>query len=70
MLYISLNYIQTGKIKKRPIVLYDSSYWASLLQQLEEIKGYTISLNDMELVKVIGYPQEVISYLKQLVKEK
>ena len=70
MLYISLNYIQTGKIKKRPIVLYDSSYWASLLQQLEEIKGYTISLNDMDLVKIIDHSQEVMSYLKQHIKKK
>ena len=62
--------MQTGKIKKRPIVLYDSSYWAALLQQLEEMKGYTISPNDMDLIEIIDDPQEVISYLKRHVKEK
>ena len=63
-------HMQTGKIKKRPIVLYDSSYWAALLQQLEEMKDYTISPNVMDLIEIIDDPQEVISYLKQHVKEK
>ena len=62
--------MQTGKIKKRPIVLYDSSYWANLLQQLEEMKGYTISLEDMDLIEIIDNPQKIISYLKQNVKTK
>ena len=62
--------MQTGKITKRPIVLYDSSYWASLLRQLEEMKGYTISADDMDLLKIIDDPQEVINYLKEHVKEK
>ena len=43
---------------------------ASLLQQLEEMKGYTISPNDIDLIGIIDDPQEVISYLKQHVKEK
>ena len=62
--------MQTGKITKRPIVLYDSSYWEALLQQLEEMKGYTISPDDMDLIEIIDDPQEVISYLKQHVNEK
>lgn len=62
--------MQTGKIKKRPIVLYDSSYWASLLQQLEEMKGYTISPEDMDLIEIIDNPLEVVSYLKQNTKTK
>ena len=62
--------MQTGKITKRPIVLYDSTYWAFLLQQLEEMKGYTISADDLDLLKIIDDPQEVIGYLKQHVKEK
>ena len=62
--------MQTGKIKKRPIVLYDSSYWASLLQQLEKMKGYTISPEDMDLVEIIDDPQKVVDYLKQHTKSK
>lgn len=62
--------MQTGKIKKRPIVLYDSSYWAALLQQLEEMKGYTISPNDMDLIEIIDNPLEVVNYLKQNIKTK
>ena len=60
--------MQTGKIKKRPIVLYDSSYWASLLKQLEEMKGYTISAEDMDLVVIIDDPHEVVNYLNFMLK--
>ena len=62
--------MQKEKIKKRPIVLYDSSYWASLLQQLEKMKGYTISSEDMDLVEIIDDPQKVVDYLKQHTKSK
>ena len=55
--------MQTGKIKKRPIVLYDATYWGALLQQLDEMKGYTISAEDMDLVEIIDDPQEVVKYL-------
>lgn len=56
--------IQTGKIKKRPIVLYDSNYWRALLEQLEEMKGNTISPEDTHLFKILNEPQAVIDYLK------
>ncbi|MGB1971680.1 MAG: TIGR00730 family Rossman fold protein [Flavobacteriaceae bacterium] len=55
--------IQTGKIKKRPIVLYDSSYWKPLIEQLKSMVGYTISAQDIDLLKISDDPQEVIDYL-------
>ena len=62
--------MQTGKIKKRPIVLYDSTYWGPLLEQLDSMKGYTISPHDMDLIKILDEPDEVVAYLKTHATEK
>lgn len=57
--------IQTGKIKKRPIVLFDSVYWNKLIEQLHQMVGYTISAKDMDFIKVLDNPNEVVAYLKE-----
>lgn len=57
--------IQTGKIKKRPIVLYDSTYWKPLIEQLQTMVGYTVSAKDLDLVKILDNPTEVVAYFDQ-----
>ncbi|MCH1417203.1 MAG: hypothetical protein L7U68_01485 [Flavobacteriaceae bacterium] len=52
------------------ILLTGLRCYNKLLQQLEEMKDYTISPNVMDLIEIIDDPQEAISYLKQHVKEK
>ena len=54
--------IQTGKIKKRPMVLYDAKYWKPLIEQLHQMVGYTISAEDLSLFEIIDDPDEVIRF--------
>jgi uncharacterized protein (TIGR00730 family) len=61
----SLTLIQTGKIKNFPVVLFDSSYWAPLLEWLKNTVegGGNISMGDLGLVKVTDSPEEVVEHI-------
>ncbi|MDQ6771746.1 MAG: TIGR00730 family Rossman fold protein [Candidatus Dormibacteraeota bacterium] len=59
-LFESLTLAQTGKIDHFPIVLYDSSYWAGLLEWLRRqslVRGL-VSADDLELITVTDDPEE------------
>jgi len=67
-LYESLTLIQTGKVLHFPVVLFDSSYWAGLLDWTREyvLGGRMISPDDVELLSVTDDPAEAV----QLVLER
>ena len=60
-LFEALTLIQTGKIRRFPVVLYNSDYWRGLLAWLEDsmLAAGNISAADIELMRLADSPQEV-----------
>ncbi|NNE36730.1 MAG: TIGR00730 family Rossman fold protein [Gammaproteobacteria bacterium] len=58
-----LTLIQTGKSKKIPIILVNSEFWEGLLDWIKErmIGENTIKPSDLELIKVLDDPNQVVS---------
>jgi uncharacterized protein (TIGR00730 family) len=60
-LFESLTLIQTGKVKRFPVVLYGSEYWSGLLDWMRGrllVEG-TISEDDLALLQVVDTIEEV-----------
>ena len=57
-----LTLVQTGKSRRIPIVLVDSSFWAGLLDWFKStlLPAGTIHADDMELITLCDQPQEVV----------
>ncbi|MEZ4852420.1 MAG: TIGR00730 family Rossman fold protein [Bacteroidia bacterium] len=70
-LFETLTLIQTGKIKKFPVVLFGRKFWMNLLEQVEDMKEQgTISIDDTDLFLVTDSIEETISYIQTKIKEK
>ncbi len=57
-----LTLVQTGKTRRIPILLVGRDFWCGLLDWFENVmvKHGTISQEDMDLMKVVDDPQEVV----------
>jgi uncharacterized protein (TIGR00730 family) len=62
-LYEALTLIQTGKIKHFPVVLFDSDYWAEMLDWTrgELLADGMISDRDLALLQVTDDPDEAVA---------
>ncbi|MCY3902394.1 MAG: TIGR00730 family Rossman fold protein [Caldilineaceae bacterium] len=60
-LFEALTLIQTGKIRRFPVVLYNSVYWGGLLAWLQDsmLAAGNISAPDIELMRLADSPLEV-----------
>jgi len=60
-----LTLIQTGKIRRIPVIVCGTEYWKGLIQWLrqEMLGGGCISAEDMDLITVTDDPQEVVDRL-------
>lgn len=59
----ALTLVQTGKTRKMPIILVCSDFWQGLLDWFQEVlitEGF-ISSEDMDLIKVIDEPSEIVN---------
>jgi len=58
-----LTLIQTGKTRKIPIILVESSFWSGLLDWFRQsmVSEGTISESDLDLIQVIDQPEEVVN---------
>lgn len=68
-----LTLVQTKKIERIPIVLYDKEYWTPLIKFFEGhlLKKYkTISQQDLELIKVVDSVDEAYKYILKAVDGK
>ena len=60
-----LTLVQTGKVRKIPIVLVGKQFWSGLLTWFEDslLTESTISAEDLKLFTVIDDPQAVVDYI-------
>ena len=67
----AITLIQTKKIRKRPIVLFGSSYWNGLLSWITETmlhKEANISSGDLDLFKVVDTVEEAVEHIENFFK--
>jgi uncharacterized protein (TIGR00730 family) len=64
-LYESLVLIQTGTIKHFPVVLFDSAYWAEMLDWVKQrlLADGMVSTDDLELLHVTDNADEAVRYV-------
>ena len=67
-LFEALTLIQTGKIHNFPVILFDSAYWAGLLDWLNEtmVTQGNISPHEFDLLVVVDSPEEVRDRLVEI----
>jgi uncharacterized protein (TIGR00730 family) len=58
-----LTLIQTGKTRKIPIILVESSFWTGLIDWIKNtmVNEGTINVDDLDLVQIIDEPEKVIN---------
>jgi uncharacterized protein (TIGR00730 family) len=60
-----LTLMQTNKMKKVPIILYDSKFWASLLLWIEQsVEKSYVSKENFELIRVVDSVEEIIDIVE------
>lgn len=66
-LFEALTLMQTGKIRRFPIVLFGKDYWDGLIKWMKEtlIPAGTIDKGDMELFTVTDDPAEVVRIIEE-----
>ncbi len=64
-LFESLTLIQTGKIGSFPVVLFDTAYWAPMLDWIRTrmLEEGLVSPADLELVRVTDVPAEAVDFV-------
>ena len=71
-LFESLTLIQTRRIGKFPVVLFDHAYWSGLIDWLKEkvLAARNIDPADIELFRIVDTPQEVIKKIREFYQKK
>ncbi len=67
-LFEALTLTQTEKIKKFPIVLYDSEYWTGLMDWIKTTllkENKNISPEDLDLIKVVDNVDDTVEHIMQ-----
>lgn len=70
-LFESLTLKQTGKMRKYPIILFDSSYWGGLLEWLKErmVKEGFLTEGELGLLTIMDDPEEIVSAVDRYCQE-
>lgn len=71
-LFESLTLIQTQRIEKFPVILYDRKYWKGLVDWLRNpvLKDGNIDAHDLEIFKIVDKPHEVVKVIKEFYRKK
>lgn len=71
-LFEALTLIQTGKSHKFPLILFGSEYWNDLLDYMKRVmvKFGTIDEEDLNLMRVVDEPGQVVKIVYERSKEK
>ncbi len=58
----ALTLVQTGKTRRMPVILVGSSFWSGMVEWFRSslLKEAMIAAEDMDLIKVIDEPEEVV----------
>src|SRR5206468_596383 len=66
-MFESLTLVQTGKIHRFPVVLYDSGYWAGLLEWLNEraVADGNLTAEELGLILVADTPEDVCRVVRE-----
>ena len=67
-LFEALTLTQTEKIKKFPIVLYDSEYWTGLMDWIKTTllkENKNISPEDLDLIKIVDNVDDTVEHIMQ-----
>ena len=69
-LFEAITLIQTKKIEKFPIILVGTEYWTGLMAWVKDImiKEGTISPGDLDLIKIVDQPEEVVDIIDSFYK--
>ncbi|MFS4469056.1 TIGR00730 family Rossman fold protein [Maribacter sp. 2210JD10-5] len=69
-LFEAITLIQTQKIGTFPIVLVGTEYWSGLLSWIKNtmLEAKTISASDLDLIKLVDSPQEVVEIIDAFYK--
>ncbi len=67
-MFEALTLTQTGKIQHFPIVLFDRSYWAPLVEWLHGpvLSGGKVSPEDLDLFHLADEPAEVVAHIERV----
>lgn len=70
-LFESLTLKQTGKMRKYPIILFDSDYWGGLLGWLKEkmVKEGFLTDGELGILSVMDDPEEIVSAVHRYCEE-
>jgi uncharacterized protein (TIGR00730 family) len=68
-LFEALTLIQTRRIRSFPVILMGGKYWEGLIQWLREtmLKEGKISEEDLDIVRVLDEPAEIVRHIKKFV---
>ena len=71
-LFESLTLIQTQRIEKFPVILFNRKYWAGLVKWLREtvLKEGNIDAHDLEIFTIVDKPQDVAKAIKEFYRKK
>jgi uncharacterized protein (TIGR00730 family) len=64
-LFEAVTLVQTGKVHRFPIVLYDSAYWDGMVEWVRDrlVSAGKVSATDPDLLQVADSPKEVVDTL-------
>lgn len=67
----AINLIQTERIQKFPVVLFDSKYWKGMINWFKTtmLKHGYISKEDLDIFRVVDKPKDVVSAIKKFYEE-
>jgi len=65
----AITLIQTRKLKPFPVILVDSAYWKGLIDWIQAtlLPMSKISKEDMQIIKIMDEPEEIVDYIKKFV---
>ena len=65
-MFEALTLVQTRKIKRIPVILYNSTYWKGLLDWMKDtmVKHKMIDADDLSFMKIFDNPDDVVEYVK------
>jgi uncharacterized protein (TIGR00730 family) len=65
-LFEAVTLVQTGKIHRFPVVLYDNGYWDGLIAWLREhaVAAGTIGADELEMIQIASTPEQVVEIVR------